>query len=296
MNKILKVSDISIVLHTLNDAHRDLDLMFQSIIANGIVELIVVDGGSTDGTFEIAKKYTTNIFSTKPGICSQHLYGLSKVTKNYVLAAETDHIYPEGLFFSLLESLVNSNYSGIQAYLKCDLKSNIFERGQIILYELSQKPGTLLDVPTGPTVWHFEPYFQAITTINKLEGAAGFSVDTFLADYLRLHKMHVLMVKDFAIQHEALDLKKFFRKIKSYGKGDYNYYIANKASWDFKRKLRSLTHVLNRYGLHIPLKSLFLYGFTSFILFCYIIVIFRYYGFFSELVENFLKSDKTSNN
>src|SRR5439155_5909660 len=61
---------ISVIIPTLNE-EVNLPVTLRQLAEHPDVELIVVDGGSTDRTVEIAQRFTPFVFVTVPGRASQ---------------------------------------------------------------------------------------------------------------------------------------------------------------------------------------------------------------------------------
>ena len=75
---------ISVVLCSKNEAKR-VETCLQSIIKNNPDEIILVDGGSTDQTVEIAKKYVTKIvISQNSNLTKDRQIGLDSCKNNIV--------------------------------------------------------------------------------------------------------------------------------------------------------------------------------------------------------------------
>ena len=58
---------VTAITVTLNNEH-DIEAMLESLIKNKPDQIVIVDGGSTDRTVEIARKYTDDVFVTRKGI------------------------------------------------------------------------------------------------------------------------------------------------------------------------------------------------------------------------------------
>lgn len=62
-------------------------------------EVLIVDGGSTDGTVEIAKKAGVRfVTQSKPGYGSAYREGLALAKGRYILALDADSSHPKNLF------------------------------------------------------------------------------------------------------------------------------------------------------------------------------------------------------
>lgn len=96
----------SVVIPTLNE---------EKYIAKSLVsfkkqtyknfEIIVVDGGSTDNTLSIAKKFGAKVVRlTNSNICQARQEGLEKATGEIVVGADADNTYPQ----DHLERIVNN--------------------------------------------------------------------------------------------------------------------------------------------------------------------------------------------
>ena len=75
---------ISIIVPVLNEANNLRDTLSQLHLSYN-EELIIVDGGSTDGTLSIASEFTNNIFKTKTGRASVMNFGAKKAGGDILL-------------------------------------------------------------------------------------------------------------------------------------------------------------------------------------------------------------------
>lgn len=92
------INKVSVIIPTLNSA-RVLDACLQSIAKQRYpqskIEIIIADGGSTDNTLKIAKKYNCHIInnSLKTGEAGKAI-GLKNVTGRFVAFIDSDNILP----------------------------------------------------------------------------------------------------------------------------------------------------------------------------------------------------------
>jgi rSAM/selenodomain-associated transferase 2 len=80
---------ISIIIPTLNE-ETNLPVTLQQLVDLPDVELIVVDGGSTDATVEIARRFTSYVFVSHPGRARQMNLGARHATGDILLFLHAD--------------------------------------------------------------------------------------------------------------------------------------------------------------------------------------------------------------
>jgi len=95
---------ISVIIPTWNE-ERALPVTLARIFLGPGDELIVVDGGSTDATVEIAKKFTRNVFVTAKGRGGQLRFGAEKASHGILLFLHADCILPDGALEMVRETL-----------------------------------------------------------------------------------------------------------------------------------------------------------------------------------------------
>ena len=90
---------ITVVIPTKNSG-KTLQLCLDSIRDQTYknYELIVVDGGSTDGTIELAKKYTKKVFVSRHGRSEARNFGFSKADGEIFISIDSDMILEPDVF------------------------------------------------------------------------------------------------------------------------------------------------------------------------------------------------------
>lgn len=104
---------LSIVIPTYNEAEHIQETLIRVRANSGLErwELLVVDGGSTDGTREIAKEFGP-VIVTNPGRARQMNAGLERARGSVVLFCHADTLLPEEYGRSILEAFQNPRVVG----------------------------------------------------------------------------------------------------------------------------------------------------------------------------------------
>lgn len=86
---------ISVIVPTLNEAPNLSKTLAPLQSWRGRLEIIVVDGGSTDGTLRIAEKLADKVLQSEPGRARQMNAGFEVATGRAVLFLHADTLLPE---------------------------------------------------------------------------------------------------------------------------------------------------------------------------------------------------------
>jgi glycosyltransferase involved in cell wall biosynthesis len=109
--------DLSVVVPVRN-AERLIDECLTSIVRSGAREIIVVDGMSTDGTLEIAKRYPVRVLSDDGrGLPVARLVGVQAAKSRFVALIDADVVLPDGALEQLFEEFSEDGYAALQAGL-----------------------------------------------------------------------------------------------------------------------------------------------------------------------------------
>jgi glycosyltransferase involved in cell wall biosynthesis len=111
------MSEISAIVCTKN-GEATLESCLKSIKENGPLEIIVVDGNSTDNTLEIARKYTNEIYSDGgKGLAYARQLGAEKAKGEYIAYLDSDIILPPDTLDQMLDELKEKGYTLIHAQI-----------------------------------------------------------------------------------------------------------------------------------------------------------------------------------
>ena len=90
----IQQQEVSAIVITQNE-ERNIKECLDSL--KWVNEIVVVDGGSTDRTLEIARKFTDKVYHNSwPGFAPQKRYSLAKASKPWVISIDSDErVTPE---------------------------------------------------------------------------------------------------------------------------------------------------------------------------------------------------------
>ena len=107
--------DVSVVIPVRN-AERLLEACLASITRNAPREIIVVDGMSTDGTLDVARRYGVKILSDEGGgLPAARLLGAEVAASERVALVDADVVMPDGGLSALVEEFEQGGFTALQA-------------------------------------------------------------------------------------------------------------------------------------------------------------------------------------
>jgi glycosyltransferase involved in cell wall biosynthesis len=110
--------EVTVVVPVRN-AEAILEACLTSIDRQGPAEVIVVDGMSTDGTLEIARRHGARILSDEGrGLPAARSMGARAATTRWVALVDADVILPDGSLAALLREFRDEGYVALQAGLE----------------------------------------------------------------------------------------------------------------------------------------------------------------------------------
>ncbi|MBV1922409.1 MAG: TIGR04283 family arsenosugar biosynthesis glycosyltransferase [Flavobacteriaceae bacterium] len=114
------MNKISIIIPTLNEANNIVSLLQYLVdysVQENISEIIVVDGGSTDQSFQLATSFSeknenTFVVSSKKGRAKQMNLGSLKATGNILYFLHADSIPPKNFDAYIINEIEKENFAG----------------------------------------------------------------------------------------------------------------------------------------------------------------------------------------
>jgi len=104
MDEEARLKKISIIMPVLNEAA----LLGETLVAlrlTGSEELVVVDGGSTDGTVSVAREFTPKVLECQRGRARQMNHGARHAEGEILFFLHADCLLPEGAFGMVRKAL-----------------------------------------------------------------------------------------------------------------------------------------------------------------------------------------------
>jgi glycosyltransferase involved in cell wall biosynthesis len=107
---------VSIIVPTYNSAKftgECLESIKNQTYPQDKIEIIVVDNNSTDGTKDIARKYTEKVFNKGPERSAQRNYGVKQGIGEYVAIIDSDMRLSERVIEKAVEKIKENGVVGI---------------------------------------------------------------------------------------------------------------------------------------------------------------------------------------
>lgn len=283
---LVRGTSFDVLMICLNDVATIRESV-KSLLKNHPSNIVIVDGGSVDGTVEQIRNLGIEPISSVPGIRRQIVLGNSHLQSDFVFLGEADQSFPEGLIGELLDELERTQLDGIQVTKVYRRTSNWFELSHGRYLDVHRRRAGRTDFINGPQLWR-TPAWRAL--IQATIDNEGYSFDTELSEKVR--------ELGFAIGVSALEseevgqitLKRLVARVRNYGLGDYTFYKTYAQSWSAKRKMQSLSHILRRYGFAYPVVALREHRMPlDFVLYLWTLGTLRYFFWFSKIIKESIK-------
>ena len=201
--------DISVVVCAKN-AEDTLEQSMESIKSNNPSEIILVDDGSTDGTLEIAKRYTQKlVFNNSRGISYARQLGCENAEYKYIAYVDSDVILSADCLQTMVKEMEESGYTGICAQLMSQQNTSYWEWGTDQHWRtMFNKPGAKRFIPTPATIflrevileYGFDPFFNGAAEDLDLSYRLGKKGNILGVSSAVAYHKHRSSVKDFIKQ------------------------------------------------------------------------------------------------
>jgi len=276
INKIMlnESSKITVVVIVLNNKNQ-IEGCLNSIILQNVNKIIVIDGGSTDGTIEIVKQFPCELHIIgKTGLSHSRQYGIDLVKTDYVALVDSDNILSENCLQYLLNDLTESKFAGISAKKYSFDKKNIFGLFQEWMNSKKvNKPGLKLVIGT-PALYRT----SILNNTVRYNPNIKFGDDTDLCYRLSLNGHYVGTGTGICYEKMPSSFDEFYKKAFLYGKADLEFFKKNPS-----RRHDIGTHAIRNYLLKMSYLSLKDFKF-KFLPLVFIYSISRFLGLYLNLI------------
>jgi len=243
----LQVNQISVVVCCLNSI-SSIEECLKSLKESNVKEIIVVDGGSTDGSLNVAKKYADILLIDEGrGLGNARNIGLRRASGRFVLHSGPDNSYEEKELFKMLNYMDGS----VVAVTSKTIVKSVSYLGKLMnIYKKARfYPGERNSIGT--------PLLCCTKTMqdNPFDESQRWSDDAELC--FRWKKS--LGARFFVANAEVGEIGNFgFLELRArwrmYGSSDLQVYQTQSPYWTWRRKLESISYPL-RNELLAPLVS-----------------------------------------
>jgi glycosyltransferase involved in cell wall biosynthesis len=131
---------VSVQICTLNEADN-IEACLDSVFSSDPEEVLVIDGGSTDGTRDIAQRMGARVLNPgRLGLGPSRKLGYMSATTKYVAFVDADDRIPSTWLKDMICELEAGNYSALQSSLRTANTNSWWGRGWDEYFQESVKP------------------------------------------------------------------------------------------------------------------------------------------------------------
>jgi len=238
---------ISVQICTLNEA-GNIRACLESVRENDPAEILVIDGGSTDGTAEIAKEFGANVLTPgKLGLGPSRKLGYMFTKCEYVAFIDADDLVPANWLESMLHELNQGGYSALQSSLQAANTETWWGRGWDQYFRESVRPAPDTNMVGRPAL------FVTAALQSCDADFASLDEDTHMSRSFELRGLRQGIAQTQAVRIVEENWKDNAAKWRSYGRGYRGFVLEHP-----ERRKAILRHML--YTIPItrslrPLKS-----------------------------------------
>lgn len=242
--------DVSVVVCTLNSI-ASVERCLESIRESDVGEVIVVDGGSTDGTRQIAEAMADLLLTDQgQGLGAARNLGIAQSTKPFILNLGSDNVLPPGQLQIMLTTLTGGDLAGVSARTVIE-GSNYPSKGLNAWRSGRFRPGPANVIGT-PTLFRGD-----LLRAHPYDPIRRFSDDSELCErWARLFNARFAISPAVVTEIGKTSWNEIKIRCRMYGISDEEVFReGRKSGWSPKRSLESLLHPL-RADLLTPMANL----------------------------------------
>ena len=233
-------ADVSAVVCTLNSS-SGIEKCLLSLRHAGVGETIVVDGGSTDGTREVAE-HLADVVLEDPGtgLGNARNVGIAQSTRALVLNMGSDNVLPEGELQQMIDALEASGCQGVSAQTIIE-GDDFVSRGLNAWRKGRFRPGPA-DVIGTPTLFEGD-----LIRAHPYDSTRVFSDDSELCERWSREFGATFLISDaYVTEIGKTNWPEILARCRMYGISDEEIFrIGRAAGWSPQRQVRSLAHPLS---------------------------------------------------
>lgn len=237
--KMISTSEVTAVLIVLNNI-QDIEYCMNSLIKQPIKKIIVIDGGSTDGTLKKLNQYDCEIHNIgKTGLAHSRQYGSDLVDTNFTLLVDSDNVLDAECTSRLLYDVDKYNCAGVAAQKYSYFKNNILALYQEWMNSKNVNiPGEKLVIGT--------PALYRTNIIRKIRYDVNATIgdDTDFCYRLAKHGYQIRVGSGICYERMQNTVKGFIKKAYFYGQSDSQFFIKYR-----EKRWNIGTHAIRNYLL-----------------------------------------------
>jgi len=233
---------VSLVITTKNE-EKNIGNCLESIrwqtYPQNLLEVIVVDNGSTDQTKQISRKYTAKVFDKGPERSSQRNYGMRMARGKYLMYLDADMILSPTVIEKAVRKMEEENFAGLyvpEVILGKSYWSRVrrFERSfydgtvidcvRVVRKDIFERAGGFDLQMTGPEDWDLDKKVRKLGKVEVVDTYDFTKLNNRLVDFgyheTNFAKCLAKISSSALIYHNEakFNLKKYFQKKGYYAK------------------------------------------------------------------------------
>lgn len=247
---MLKPRDTSAVVCTLNSI-SSIEECLRSLRDVGVEEIIVVDGGSTDGTRETAEKLADITLADEgKGLGAARNLGIAHTTKALILNMGSDNVMPPNQLQVMIDTLEDGELDGVSAQTRVQ-GENYASRGLNAWREGKFPTGPARVIGT-PTLFRGERL-----RAHPYDAHRRFSDDSELCErWSREFGAQFAIAPAYVYELGKTSWHEVWVRCQMYGESDHEVMSEGaRSDWSLTRKAKALLHPLRTDAIR-PLTSM----------------------------------------
>ena len=210
---------ISVNVCTLNE-EENIEGCIRCIKKNGPFELIIIDGGSTDKTIQIAEKLRAKVIKSRKGLASQRQAGIDASYQKYIALVDADDRLDKDCLSTLLNELEENGFDAIQALNFAYKPDTYWERAMASTLVI-ESPLPMSTIMVGRPALYRASSIKKVGFDSFFDGVGCEDTDLSRAFEKMGFKQGIGTGKSY--RKHGKNLKDNLKKWKKYGRGDAHF-------------------------------------------------------------------------